>query len=117
MISVIIILDLEMSLSHNKRHGQRPEKLEKWALISVGLMILSNVFAYGTELPAKDAKVIEAVGIPIFPGAAFAIGNRDVGYRFATSKLPAEAGKWYLEKLPDWALFEEYGGWILYNDQ
>jgi len=91
--------------------------MRKWALLFVGLLILSNSIMFGTELPAQDAKVIEAAGIPIFPGATFAIGNRDTAYRFATSKPPAEVRQWYQKKLSDWALLDKYGSWILYKGQ
>ncbi|MFC2163790.1 hypothetical protein ACFLT2_02190 [Acidobacteriota bacterium] len=91
--------------------------MRKWALIFVGLLIFSSSITHGAELPAQDAKVIEAAGIPIFPGATFAIGNLDTGYRFATAKSPAEVRQWYQKKLSDWSLLEEYGSWILYKGQ
>ena len=91
--------------------------MKKWALVLVGLLIFSSSITHGAELPAQDAKVIEAAGIPIYSGATFATGSQDVGYRFATSKSPAEVRKWYREKLSDWSLYEEYGGWILYKGQ
>jgi len=91
--------------------------MRKWALVFVGLMILLNFVMYGSDLPAKDAKIIEAAGIPIFSGATFAIGNLDTGYRFATSKPPAEVRQWYQKKLSDWSLLDKYGSWILYKGQ
>ena len=89
--------------------------MKKWTLISVGVVIFLSMSAYGIDLPAKDAKVIESAGIPVYPDVIFATGSRDVGYRFATSKPPSEVRQWYREKLSDWSLYEEYGGWILYK--
>lgn len=91
--------------------------MRKWAVVFFGLLMLSNSIMSGTELPAQDVKVIETAGVPIFPEATFATGSRDVGYRFATSKIPAEVRQWYREELSTWSLYEEYGGWILYTGQ
>jgi hypothetical protein len=91
--------------------------MRKWTWVFAGLLLLSNAITFGSELPAQDAKVIEAARIPIFSEATFATGSRDVGYRFATSKSPAEVRQWYQEKLSGWSLYEEYGGWILYKGQ
>ena len=73
--------------------------MRKWTLVCVGLLLLSNLIMFGTELPAQDAKVIAEAGIPIYSGVTFATGSRDVGYRFATSKPSAEVRQWYREKL------------------
>lgn len=89
--------------------------MKKWILIALGIFIALNMITYGSDLPAQDAKMIEAAGVPIYPDATFATGNRDVGYRFATSKSPAEVRQWYREKLTGWSLMEEYGAWILYK--
>lgn len=91
--------------------------MRKWAVVFFGLLMLSNSIMSGTELPAQDVKVIETAGVPIFPEATFATGSRDVGYRFATSKIPAEVRQWYREELSTWSLYDEYGGWILCTGQ
>jgi len=38
-----------------------------------------------------------------------------VGFRFATDKAPEDVRKWYRKQLSAWALYEEFGGWILYD--
>ncbi len=91
--------------------------MKKWVFIFVGLLILLNMNAYTAELSAEDAKIIKAAGIPIYPEAIFGNGSRDLGYRFATSKPLAEVRQWYREKLSDWSLYEQYGGWILYKGE
>jgi hypothetical protein len=69
------------------------------------------------DLPAADATRIEKAGVPLYPGAAFATGNKEVGFRFATSETPESVRQWYQEKLDDWLLFDEYGSWILYRGE
>ncbi len=91
--------------------------MKKWVFIFVGLLVLLNMNAYAAELSAEDAKIIKAAEIPIYPEATFGGGNRDIGYRFATSKPLAEVRQWYREKLSDWSLYEQYGGWILYKGE
>lgn len=91
--------------------------MKKWLLIFFGVLFLLNMNVYPAELPAADANIIKAAGIPIYPEATFTNGSRDAGYRFATSKPLAEVRQWYREKLSDWALYEQYGGWILYKGE
>lgn len=91
--------------------------MKNWALIFVGILFLINMNMYSAELPAKDAEIIKAAGIPIYADATFTNGSRDAGYRFATSKPLDEVRQWYQEKLSDWSLYEQYGGWILYKGE
>ena len=67
------------------------------------------------DLPAADAGVIKSAGIPLFDKAVFLVGNRDTGYRFATSESPEAVRKWYREKLSSWSVFDQFGSWILYQ--
>ena len=53
--------------------------------------------------------------MPIYPGAIFANGNQDVGFRFATKESPEAVRGWYGEHMSKWSLYEEFGGWILYD--
>ncbi len=81
-------------------------------------IILSLIFsmsAYAASLQPSDFKLIDAAGVPFFSGATFVNGNKDVGFRFASSTSPEEVQKWYRQQLPKWSLFNEYGGWILHN--
>ena len=43
--------------------------MKKWILIALGMFIALNMITYGSDLPAQDAKVIEAAGVPIYPDA------------------------------------------------
>ena len=79
------------------------------------LSLIVSMSAYAASLQPSDAKLIEAAGVPLFTGATFVNGNKDVGFRFASSTSPEEIQKWYRQQLPKWSLFSEYGGWILHN--
>ena len=59
--------------------------------------------------------MIRDAGIPIYQEAIFAYGNASVGFRYATSTSPETVRQWYREKLSSWSVYEQYGGWILYN--
>lgn len=79
------------------------------------LSLVLSMSVYAVNLQPSDSKLIDAAGVPLFPGATFVQGNKDVGFRFASSKPPEEVQKWYRQQLPKWELFNEYGGWILHN--
>ncbi|HEY5683676.1 MAG TPA: hypothetical protein VIR61_08385 [Sulfuricaulis sp.] len=79
------------------------------------LFLVFSVNSFAASLQSADSKLIKAAGIPLFSKATFVYGNKDVGFRFASSASPEEVQKWYRQQLPKWALLKEYGGWILYN--
>ena len=83
-------------------------------LFAVFFIILS-VNSYAQSLQPLDSKLIEAAGIPLYSKATFVYGNKDIGFRFATSLLPEEVQEWYRQKMPKWALYNKYGAWILYD--
>jgi len=84
-------------------------------LFAVFFIILS-VNSYAQSLQPLDSKLIEVAGIPLYSKATFVYGNKDIGFRFATSLLPEEVQEWYRQKMPKWALYnDEYGNWILYD--
>ena len=83
------------------------------------LFALLCLAAVGTvraaDLPTADAGIIKSAGVPIFDKAVFVIGNKDVGYRFATSEKPEAVRTWYRDKLSSWAVFDKFGSWIMYQ--
>lgn len=79
------------------------------------LFLVFSVNSFAASLQPADSKLIKAAGVPLFSKATFVYGNKDVGFRFASSTTPEEVQKWYRQQLPKWALLKEYGGWILYN--
>jgi len=79
------------------------------------LFLVFSVNAYAAGLEPTDSKLIEAAGVPLFSKAAFVYGNKDVGFRFASSTPPEEVQKWYQQQLPKWSIFNEFGSWILYD--
>ena len=81
------------------------------------LIALGAPAATAADLPASDAALIEAGRVPLYPGATFATGNKDVGFRFATSEAPEAVRKWHQEKLAGWSLFDKYDSWILYQGE
>ena len=60
-------------------------------------------------------KLISDRGVPIYSKTTFIYGNKDVGFRFASNIPAEEVQNWYRQQLPKWALYKEYGGWILYD--
>ena len=83
------------------------------------LFALLCLVAVGTvraaDLPAADAGIIKSAGVPVFDKAVFVTGNKDVGYRFATSEKPEVVRTWYRDKLSSWAVFDQFGSWIMYQ--
>lgn len=86
-------------------------------LLLVTVLILSCSWSSAADLPAPDAKLITNAGIPIYGKSVFAYGNADVGFRFASSETPETIRQWYKEKLSSWVVYDQYGGWILYNGE
>jgi len=86
-------------------------------LLLVVCLITLAVPVAAAELPAADAALIQGAGVPLYPAATFATGNKDVGFRFATSEDPETVRKWYQEKLAAWSLFDKYDSWILYHGE
>ena len=89
----------------------------KHLLFALCLLALGALVAPAADLPAADAALIEGAGVPLYPGATFATGNKDVGFRFATSESPDVVRKWYQEKLASWSLFDQYNSWILHEGE
>jgi len=81
----------------------------------VVFLIIFSVNSYAESLQPLDSKLIKAAGIPLYSKAIFVNGDQDIGLRFATSIPPEEAQGWYRKQLPNWALYNKYGGWILYD--
>lgn len=85
----------------------------KMIIATISLAIAA--LAYAETLPEADAALIENAGIPIHPDAMFVFGNSSVGFRFASDQPVAEFRTWYIEKLSEWTLTEEFGQWALYE--
>ena len=79
------------------------------------LMLVFCTSARADGLTDLDADTINAAGIPVYISAVFAMGNKDVGFRFATGDAPDNVKEWYREQLANWSLFDNYGSWILYD--
>jgi len=79
------------------------------------ILVMLVAAVNSAPLPAADKSLIKEAGIPIFSGAMFVNGNQDAGFRFATSISPEDVRAWYEKALPEWTLYNEYGGWILYK--
>lgn len=67
------------------------------------------------QLQPADSKLIEATGIPLYVKATFTNGAKASGFRFATRLPPEKVQAWYRQQLPNWELYDKYGGWILYD--
>jgi hypothetical protein len=69
------------------------------------------------ELSAQGSKVLKQSGIPVYPAATYVNGTTGdiTSFRFASADNVKKIRAWYREKLPEWALSDEYGSWVLYN--
>jgi len=72
-------------------------------------------YAFSAELDKAEAQLIESAEVQIYPSADYLNGGPEVEYRFGTTKTPEEVRAWYKNQLPTWSLYEEFGGWILYD--
>lgn len=86
-------------------------------LIVLALCLLTGVYANAAVLGDTDRKIIESAGIQVYPEAQFVNGSQVVGYRFASSQSQAAVRVWYRQQLSDWSLYQQFGGWILYNGE
>lgn len=96
------------------------KKLLQISLVIGLMLVLSTVIALAADLPAKDVKILEEAGIPLFKGAEFingGLGDELVGARFASSATVEDVRAFYRDKFPNWALNAEYGAWILYDGE
>ena len=83
-------------------------------------LILSVMIALAADLPAKDVKILQEAGIPVYKDAEFingGLGDELVGARFASSAPVEDVRAFYRDKFPNWALNAEYGAWILYDGE
>jgi len=78
-------------------------------------ILVFSVNTYAASLQTSDSKLIADAGVPLFSKATFVYGNKDLGFRFASSTPPEEVQKWYRQQLSNWALYTKYGGWILHD--
>jgi hypothetical protein len=95
------------------------KKILQMSMISSLVLILSAVIVLAADLPAKDAKILEDAGIPVYKGAEYVNGQLGgiMGLRLATSATLEEVRAFYRSEFPSWALNAEYGSWILYNGE
>ena len=96
------------------------KKLLQISLVIGLMLVLSTVIALAADLPAKDVKILEEAGIPLFKGAEFTnggLGDELVGARFASSAPVEDVRAFYQDKFTKWALNAEYGAWILYDGE
>ena len=85
----------------------------KILVASLCLFLAAGVDA--ETMPEADSDLISAAGIPIYPDADFVYGTHELGFRFATSDSPEEVRSWYLERLEEWSLMNDFGFWALYD--
>lgn len=87
-------------------------------LLLVSLLVCQPLFLVNaSELTVNDSKTLKQAGIPIYPGLEFMNGITGdlISMRFATSDNVKILREWYRKKLPKWAVYDEYGIWILYD--
>ena len=96
------------------------KKTAQKIMITGLVLILAVGIALAADLTAKDVKILEEAGIPLFKGAEFingGLGDELVGARFASSAPVEDVRAFYQDKFTKWALNAEYGAWILYDGE
>ena len=63
------------------------------------LFLVCSVSANATDLPHSDSQLINAAGVPLFSGGTFVLGNKDLGFRFASSEPPEGIKEWYRKQI------------------
>jgi len=87
-------------------------------LLLISLLVCQPLFLVdASELSANDSKILKQAGIPIYPGLEYMNGITGdmISMRFATSDNIITLREWYQKHLPKWAVYDEYGIWILYD--
>ncbi len=87
-----------------------------WVVVLVCLLF--SGISLAADLTARDVKILKEAGIPLYDEAEFlngGLGDEVVGARFASSASVNDVRDFYQKKFPSWALYAEYGGWILYD--
>lgn len=77
------------------------------------LLLVSAAALAGGDIPDQSRVALEKVGVPVYPGAVYCVGNAEAGIRLATSDAQDTVREWYVEQLPEWTLFEDFGMWML----
>jgi hypothetical protein len=85
--------------------------------IVLSLMLISFNASANNSLSSKDKDILDKAGVPIYPGLKYINGITGdmISMRFATSDNVKTLREWYRKKLPEWAVYDEYGIWILYD--
>jgi hypothetical protein len=87
-------------------------------IIVISLLVCQTLFLVNAaELTVNDSKTLKQAGIPVYPGLEFINGITGdlISMRFATSDNVKALREWYRKELPKWAIYDEYGIWILYD--
>ena len=77
------------------------------------LLAITGAAWGGGAIPEASRATMEKAGVPVYPGAVYCIGDASVGIRLATSDSEDKVRAWYVEHLSGWALFEDFGSWML----
>lgn len=85
--------------------------------IVLSLIFISFNASANNPLSSKDKDILDKAGVPIYSGLEFMNGITGdmISMRFATSENVKTLREWYRKKLPKWAVYDEYGIWILYD--
>ena len=81
------------------------------------IFISISVNTFSQDILSADAKLINDAGILIYPNSTYINGGKDVGYRYVSNEKPEVIQEWYRQQLSTWALYAEYGGWIIYDGE
>ena len=88
-----------------------------FVFIVLSLILISFNASANNPLSSKDKDILDKAGVPIYPELRYMNGITGdmISMRFATSDNVKTLREWYRKKLPKWALYDEYGIWILYD--
>ena len=86
-------------------------------LVLLPVLLLSFGLHAQDTLSNTDLALLEKAGVPVYPGLKFVNGTLSgmAGLRFATDDELDKVRDWYQQNLPEWTLYDQYGGWILHS--
>jgi hypothetical protein len=84
------------------------------ASILLTIFIMSATLVFGSDsMPENTKAAFDKVGVAVYPSAVYCTGDPAIGVRLATSDSPEKVRAWYMEKLPNWTVFDKFGIWAL----
>ncbi len=81
------------------------------------LVFAAPLTAFAEDLSAAQETILEATGVPVYPGATYTTGDDEIAtvMWFKTKDSPEKIMDWYRGKLSGWSEMDVNGARIIYN--